>query len=404
MTDPIIILGAGQAGAALAAKLRALGCVEPIVILGAEPALPYQRPPLSKKYVAGELAFERLLIRAESWYPSEKIDVRLRADAVSISPGNQTVTLADGSALRYAKLAITTGARPRRLPAAIGGDLRHVFTMRDLADADAVAPLLTAGKRMLVVGGGYIGLEAAAVAASKGMQVTVIEMAERILQRVAAPMTSDYFRDLHGRHGVSIRESTGLARLVGDNGRLTGAELQDGTQLPADLAIVGIGIVPNDDLAGAAGLKVENGIFVDGFCRTSDPAIFAAGDCANFPWRGLRTRLESVQNAIDQAEHAAAAMLGAAGDYDPKPWFWSDQYDVKLQIAGLNRGYDATVLRPGKREQSQSVWYYRGERLIAVDAMNDALAYAFGKKILDAGKTIPQAAAADPATDLKSWA
>lgn len=403
MADPIIILGAGQAGAALAAKLRALGCAEPILILGEEPVPPYQRPPLSKKYVSGELEFERLLIRAASWYPAERIELRLNAHVAAISPQDRTITLADGTILRYAKLALTTGARPRLLPAAIGGDLDGVFAIRNLADADAIAPMLLREKRLLVIGGGYIGLEAAAVAAAKGLQVTVIEMAERILQRVAAPLTSDCFRDLHRRHGVDIRESTGLARLTGDAGRLTGAEFNDGTSLPADLAIVGIGVTPNDDLAKAAGLRIENGIWVDGQCRTSEPAIFAAGDCANFPWRGQRTRIESVQNAIDQAEHVAGAIMGVTADYDPKPWFWSDQYDVKLQIAGLNRGYDATVLRLGKRAGSQSVWYYAGDRLIAVDAMNDALAYAFGKKIIDAGKTIPKDAAADPATDLKSW-
>ena len=403
LADPIVIIGAGQSGASLAAKLRALGYAEAILMLGEEPVPPYQRPPLSKKYVSGELAFERLLIRAESWYLAERIDLRRDTRVVAVSPRERTVTLADGASLRYAKLALTTGASPRRLPASIGGDLNGVFTVRNLADADAIAPMLKAGRRLLVIGGGYIGLEAAAVAAAKGLEVTVIEMAERILQRVAASMTSDYFRDLHRRHGVDILESTGLARLTGEAGRLTGAELNNGTRLPADLAIVGIGVAPNDDLAKSAGLKAENGIWVDGQCRTSDPEIYAAGDCANFPWRGERTRIESVQNAIDQAEHAAAAMLGAAADYDPKPWFWSDQYDVKLQIAGLNRGYDRTVLRPGKRPQSQSVWYFQGDRLIAVDAMNDALSYAFGKKIIEAGKTIPNETAADPAADLKNW-
>jgi 3-phenylpropionate/trans-cinnamate dioxygenase ferredoxin reductase subunit len=209
---------------------------------------------------------------------------------------------------------------------------------------------------------------------------------------------------LHRRHGVDIREKTGLTRLVGTAGRVTGAELADGTRLEVDLAIVGIGILPNDELAKAAGLAVDGGIVVDGQCRSSVADIYAAGDCASFPWRGLPTRLESVQNAVDQAEHAAAAMLGATAAYDPAPWFWSDQYDVKLQIAGLNRGYDTVVLRPGKREFAQSVWYFRGETLLAVDAMNDALAYGFGKKMLEAGKTLPQSVAADPAGDLKAWA
>ncbi|HEY8016372.1 MAG TPA: FAD-dependent oxidoreductase, partial [Dongiaceae bacterium] len=311
---------------------------------------------------------------------------------------------ADGSELRYAKLVLTTGARPRRLPASVGGDLAGVFTIRNLADVDSLAPALVPGKTMLVVGGGYIGLEAAAVGAAKGLQVVLIEMAPRILQRVACHFTADYFRDLHGRHGVVIRESAGLRELLGADGRLTGALMADGSLIEADLAVIGIGITPNDDLAQGAGLAVENGISVDGSCRSSAPEIFAAGDCANFPWRGQRTRLESVQNAVEQAEHAATAMLGASGDYDPVPWFWSDQYDVKLQIAGLNRGYDDAVLRPGKRAGSQSVWYFAGDRLIAVDSKNDALAYAFGKKIIESGRTIPKVVAADPAADLKSWA
>jgi 3-phenylpropionate/trans-cinnamate dioxygenase ferredoxin reductase component len=403
MADPIIVIGAGQAGASLVAKLRALGYGGSLLLLGDEPVLPYQRPPLSKKYMSGEFTVDRLLIRAPSWYEEQKVETRLSAPVSAILPRDRLVALSDGSMLRYSKLALTTGSRPRSLPDASGGNLAGVFTVRGLADADTIMPIFLPGKKLLVIGGGYIGLEAAAVASTKGLDVTLIEMADRILQRVAAPMTSDYFRALHTRHGVAIREATGLDALVGKEGRLVGARLKDGSGLDADLAIVGIGIHPNDGLAADAGLIVENGIHVDGQCRTSDPDIFAAGDCASFSWRGIRTRLESVQNAVEQAEHAAAAMLGAAGDYDPVPWFWSDQYDVKLQIAGLNRGYTDTVLRPGKRELSQSVWYYRGEELIAVDAMNDALAYGIGKKVLEARRSIPKAAVGDPSVELKTW-
>ena len=403
MTDPIVIVGAGQAGAALAAKLRALGYAGPLALIGEEPVLPYQRPPLSKKYVSRELEFDRLLVRPPAWYGEQRIDLHLNSAVAALNPAEKTVALRDGTVLRYAKLALTTGARPRRLPPEIGGDLAGVFTIRSVADADAIAPRLQPGKRMLVIGGGYIGLEAAAVARTKGMEVTIIEVAERILQRVAAQPTADYFRALHRKHGVTILESTALARLTGEGGRLTGTELKDGTHLPADLAIVGIGILPNDDLARAAGLSVDSGIVVDGQCRTSAPDIYAAGDCARFPWRGEPTRLESVQNAIDQAEHAAAAMLGEQRDYNPVPWFWSDQYDVKLQIAGLNRGYTDCVLRPGKREGSASVWYCRDDTLIAVDAMNDALSYGIAKKVLEAGRSIPKAMAADSAADLKPF-
>lgn len=401
MTAPIILLGAGQASASCAAKLRMLGYDGPLTIVGDEPAAPYQRPPLSKKYVSGELALERLFIRPLTWYAEQKIELRLGTRATRLQAPEHKLILANGAELPFAKLLLATGSRPRTLPAEIGGSLDNVFTVRNLADADAIAPALVPGARLLVIGGGYIGLEAAAVAAQKGLDVTIIEMADRILQRVAAGPTSDFFRTLHQAHGVTIRESTGLAELIGEGNRLTGARLKDGTVIPADLAIVGIGILPNDDLAQAAGIAVDGGILVDGQCRTSAPDIFAAGDCANFSWQGQRTRLESVQNAIDQGEHAALCLLGQAPDYDPMPWFWSDQYDVKLQIAGLNRGYDSTILRPGKRALSQSIWYFRGDTLIAIDAMNDALAYALGKKMLESGKPVTKAAIADPGSDLK---
>lgn len=402
MTDPIVIVGAGQAGVALAAKLRALGYADRLILIGDEKVPPYQRPPLSKKYVSGELEVERLLIRSRDWYAEQNVELRLEQRVTALSPQAHELTLSDGSHLGYSKLALTSGARPRNLPAEIGGTLPGVVTIRGLADADAIMPLLRTDMRLVVVGGGYIGLEAAAVTAAKGIQVTVLEAAERILQRVASAETSTYFRELHGRHGVIVREATALDRLTAQDGRVAAVVLKDGTVLPADLVIVGIGVLPNDDLAREAGLLVENGITVDGHGRASDPDIFAAGDCANFPWQGQRTRLESVQNAIEQAEHAAAAMLGATEHYNPVPWFWSDQYDVKLQIAGLNRGYDQVVVRPGKRPGSQSVWYYRQGVLIAVDAMNDALAYAFGKKALESGKAISPAQAADPTVDLKA--
>ncbi|MEE4346957.1 MAG: FAD-dependent oxidoreductase, partial [Paracoccaceae bacterium] len=257
------------------------------------------------------------------------------------------------------------------------------------------------GRRALIVGGGYIGLEAAAVAAKRGLQVTLVKMADRILQRVAAPETSDYFRALHQSHGVTIREGVGLDRLLGE-GHVTGARLSDGTELDVDLVIVGVGIAPATALAEAAGLEIENGIKVDARGQTSDPAIWAAGDCASFPWKAARIRLESVPNAIDQAECVAENIMGAGRDYVAKPWFWSDQYDVKLQIAGLNAGYDRTVVRPGDKPGSQSVWYFRGDALLAVDAMNDPRAYMIGKRLVEAGQSPSPAAVADPDMPLKS--
>ncbi|MEM7188264.1 MAG: FAD-dependent oxidoreductase, partial [Pseudomonadota bacterium] len=305
-----------------------------------------------------------------------------------------------GETLEYDHLALTTGSVPRRLPAAIGGDLDGVYEVRGLADVDAMEPEFAEGKRALVIGGGYIGLEAAAVASKLGVSVVLVEMADRILQRVAAPETSDYFRALHTSHGVDVREGTGLVRLTGD-GRVSGAELSDGTTLEIDFAIVGVGISPGSALAEAAGLEIDNGIKTDEMGRTSDPSIWAAGDCASLPFRGERIRLESVQNAIDQAEAVAANILGAGTPYVPKPWFWSDQYDIKLQIAGLNTGYDRVVVRAGEKEGAVSHWYYCGDELRAVDAMNDARNYMIGKRLIEGGKSPTPDVIADPATDMK---
>ncbi|MEM9100416.1 MAG: FAD-dependent oxidoreductase [Pseudomonadota bacterium] len=399
MSDRIVVVGAGQAAASLVAKLRAEGHDGPITVIGAEQAYPYQRPPLSKKYLLGEMETERLYLRPESWYRENAVETRLGVPVQAIDRAAQEVVLED-ERLSYSQLALTTGSAPRRLPAAIGGDFGGVFLVRDLADVDQMAPDFTEGRRVLIIGGGYIGLEAAAVAASKGLQVTVVEMAERILQRVAAPATSDFIRALHISHGVEIREGVGLDRLEGE-GRVSRAILTDGSALEIDFAIVGIGIAPESGLAEAAGLEIENGIKVDGFSRTSDPLIYAAGDCASFPYRGTRIRLESVPNAIDQGENAALNMLGREEEYIAKPWFWSDQYDMKLQIAGLNAGWEETITRPGAKAGTQSVWYYKGDQLLAVDAMSDARAYMIGKRVIEAGKTLPKSDVADPEVKLK---
>ena len=275
-----------------------------------------------------------------------------------------------------------------------------VYTVRTLADVDAMKPEFAPGKRLVIVGGGYIGLEAAAVAAKLGLDVTVLEMAPRILQRVASPETSDYFRALHTAHGVRIMESTGLDRLLGD-ARVTGVRLASGQEIPADFVIVGVGVLPGTALAEAAGLAIENGIKTDEYGRTSDPDIWSAGDCASFPWKGGRLRLESVGNAIEQAELVADSILGAGAPYVAHPWFWSDQYDTKLQIAGLNTGYDRIVTR-GPEGEAVSFWYYCGDTLLAVDAMNDPRAYMVGKRLIEMGKSPDPAAIIDPATQLKA--
>ena len=396
----IIVVGAGQAGASLVAKLRTEGFDGQITLIGEETAPPYQRPPLSKAYLMGEMELSRLYLRPESFYTDQNISLRLGAHVDSIDPANKTLTV-NGETLAYDQLALTTGSTPRHLPAAIGGALGGVYVVRGLDDVDAMAPEFEAGRHVLIVGGGYIGLEAAAVAAQKGLKVTLVEMADRILQRVASPETSDYFRALHTSHGVKILEATGLKHLTGE-GRVTAAELSDGTQLAVDFVIIGIGIAPATALAETAGLTLDNGIMTDAQGRTSDPNIWAAGDCASAPYRGTRIRLESVPNAIDQAEVVAQNMMGKDVNYIAKPWFWSDQYDVKLQIAGLNTGYDHIVTRKGDKEGAVSFWYYKGPALLAVDAANDPRAYMIGKRLIEAGKSPKPEEISNPVTDLKS--
>ena len=394
----VVVIGAGQAGASCVAKLRNGGFEGKITLIGAEPCPPYQRPPLSKGYLLGDMTLERLFLRPEAFYADQGIALKTDCRVTAIDPEARVLSTTEGE-VAYDELVLATGSLPRRLPAAIGGDLVGVFTVRDLADVDAMAPRFSKGAKVLIVGGGYIGLEAAAVAAKLGLEVTLVEMADRILQRVAAPETSDYFRALHEGHGVTLREGVGLERLLGE-GHVTGARLSDGTEIAADFVITGVGIEPDITLAKAAGIEIDNGIKVDAQGRTSVPGIWAAGDCTSFPYRGGRIRLESVPNAIDQAEVVAENILGAGKEYIAKPWFWSDQYDVKLQIAGLNAGYDRVITRLG--EGSASFWYYLGDTLLAVDAANDPRGYMVGKRLIEAGKSPDPALIADPDTDLKA--
>jgi 3-phenylpropionate/trans-cinnamate dioxygenase ferredoxin reductase subunit len=396
--DHIIVVGAGQAGAAVVARLRALGYAGALTLVGEEPAPPYQRPPLSKAYLLGDMAAERLWLRSAEFYGEQKITLRLGVPVTAIDAVARTVTLG-GEVLGYSDLVLTTGSIPRTLPAAIGGDLPGVYTVRTLADVDAMRSEFAPGRRVVIVGGGYIGLEAAAVARKMGLEVTVLEMAPRILQRVAAPETSDFFRKLHSDRGVTILEDTRLDRILG-TARVSGVRLKDDRELPADFVIAGVGIVPQTALAEAAGVAIENGIRTDARGQTSDPHIWSAGDCASFPHQGGRLRLESVGNAIDQAEVVAENIMGAEVDYAAKPWFWSDQYECKLQIAGLNTGYD-TIITRGSEGEAVSFWYFKGEALLSVDAMNDPRAYMVGKRLIESGKSPLKAALTDPATVLK---
>jgi 3-phenylpropionate/trans-cinnamate dioxygenase ferredoxin reductase subunit len=395
----VVVIGAGQAGSSCVAKLRAEGFEGDITLVGGEAVPPYQRPPLSKAYLLGEMAEERLYLRPASFYADYDITLRLSTRATAIDAAAKTVTLENTEVLTYDHLVLTTGAHPRTLPSAIGGDLDNVFAVRDLADADAMAPAFTDGKTALIIGGGYIGLEAAAVATKRGVSITLVEMSERILQRVASPETSDFFRDLHTARGVNILEGVGLERLTGD-GAVTCAILTDRTELKIDFAVVGVGIMPATILAEGAGLTIDNGIATNAMGQTSDPAIWAAGDCASTPLNGQQIRIESVGNAIDQAEAVAKNIAGANTPYTPKPWFWSDQYDCKLQIAGLNVGYDAVHVR--LTGDARSHWYYKGNQLIAVDAMNDPRNYMVGKRLIEAGKSPTPAEITDPETDMKA--
>ncbi|MBR0751566.1 FAD-dependent oxidoreductase [Bradyrhizobium jicamae] len=396
----VVIVGAGQAGSSAALKLRALGFSGDIILIGDEPIAPYQRPPLSKAYLLGKTTAEALLIRPVSLYRDQSIDLRPGCRVDRILPHARRIETSTGS-LDYDHLVLATGARPLQLDASIGGALGNVFLLRSLEDVDRIRPAFVAGRRLLVVGGGYVGLEVAAVAAQAGLQVTLVEMADRILKRVACAETAAYFRALHARQGVRILEGTAVQRLEG-SGPITWAHLSDREDLATDLVVVGIGVKPDISLASGTGLDIDNGIKVDQFGRTSVEGIWGVGDCASFPHYGERIRLESVPHAIEQAETVAANICGAQKVYVAKPWFWSDQFHVKLQIAGLNTRYDRVVVRQDSRPDVASHWYFGGERLLAVDAMNDARSYMVAKRMIEAGISPDPEAVRDPTTDLGS--
>lgn len=399
----VVCIGAGQASLSCAVKLRERGYKGSIALIGDEPHLPYQRPPLSKKYLTGEMDKDRLLLRPPEWFRDHDVACLTGQRVTAIDRAAKTVTLASGSTLAYGRLLIATGCTPRRLPEAMTAGLAGIYTVRNISDIDALMPSFRPGARLVVTGGGYIGLEAASVAAKAGMTVTVLELANRILERVACTETAAYFDTLHRSHGVDIVCAARLERIEGRDGRIATAILADGSNFPCDVMIVGIGVAPNVALARDAGLAIDNGIAVDELGRTSDPDILAAGDCTSFPHADGRLRLESVPHAIAHGEAAALTILGEGKAYIAKPWFWSDQYDVKLQIAGLNHGYDQVVARGPDAGGGYSVWYYRGGRLIAVDAMNSAAAYMVGKRLIDGGLSVAPERVADPAADMKSW-
>ena len=380
-----IVIGAGQAGAEVISKLRDQGHEDRLVLIGQENYLPYQRPPLSKKYMAGEMTLERLFLRPKEFYTEKNVELHIGKSALRIDPDQQIVEFNDGN-LDYDHLVLATGSRPRDLPPYIGGKVKNLFTMRDLNDANSIGAFMKSGMRLLIVGGGYIGLEAAATARKFGVDVTLVEIEERILKRVAAKETSDYIRSLHISNGVKIKEAVGLGKLEIADDKVLSASLTDGSDINVDFVIVGIGITPNTELAEGANLKINNGIFINDKCQTSVSNIYAAGDCTSFKYKDTLVRLESVGNAIDQATIVAQNIMKQNTNYIPKPWFWSDQYDLKLQIAGLNTGYDDVVVRKGKNKQV-SHWYFKGQSLLAVDALNDPRCYMIGKRLIEENKS-----------------
>lgn len=384
----VIIVGAGQGGGETAQRLRQGGFSGDITLIGEEPYAPYQRPPLSKAYLKGDLSMDRLLLRPRSVYAEENISFLSPLKAVWIDRANRKVRVEGGRELPYDVLVLATGARPRRLPL-VGADLDGVHLFRTAADVDALRPRFTPGAKLVVVGAGYIGLEVAAVARQCGLSVTVIETAVRPLARVTSPEVAGFFLDEHTRHGVRFVLGGQPALICGEE-HVTGVRLADGAEIDADLVIAGIGVTPETTLAQQSGLTVEDGVVTDRQCRTSDPAIFAIGDCARRPMvhYGERpVRLESVHNAVEGAKIVAATILGQT-HAEEAPWFWSDQYDLKLQIAGLFQGYDHIVFRGVMADRAFAAFYYRGDTLIAVDAVNRPGEYLGAKMLIQTGRTV----------------
>jgi 3-phenylpropionate/trans-cinnamate dioxygenase ferredoxin reductase subunit len=385
MTDTILIAGGGHAAGQTIVSLRQGGFGGRLVMAGEEPYLPYQRPPLSKKFLAGEVEVDRLLLRHGQFYAEHGVDVRLGTRVNRIDRAAQTASLSDGETVAYRALVLATGSQVRRV-ALPGAELHGVHYLRTIADVEAIREGFRPGASLVVVGAGYIGLEVAAVAVAHGLHVTVVELAERVMARIDAPVVSDFFARVHRDAGVAIRCGTGVSAFRG-NGRVRAVVTSGGEELPADLVIVGVGVLPTVDLARDAGLPCENGIVVDEYCRTADPHILAVGDCTNHPnpLLGQRLRLESVHNAQEQAKTAAATILGRLEAYAQVPWFWSDQYDLKLQIVGLSSGADQTVVRGDPDSRTFAAFFLAGGRLTAVYAINSPREFMLSKRLIAAG-------------------
>ena len=404
MSETIAIVGAGQAAGQAAQSLRQRGFTGHIVIIGDEPFVPYQRPPLSKKFLAGEMELERLCIKPAHFYSDHDIQLLLATRVTAIQPDTRRLQLSNGKTLGYDKLLLTTGSRVRKLSIP-GSDLAGIHYLRNIADVQAIQKNFRAGARLVIVGAGYIGLEVAAVAVTHGIDVTVLETETRAMNRVVAPEVSAFFHKLHADAGVKI-EFGRRVKAFGGTDAVTEVICADGSVVPADLCIVGIGIIPNTELAEAAGITCDNGILVDEFAATNQPGICAAGDCTRHPNKLLNVnlRLESVHNALEQAKTAAATLCGEQLPYAQIPWFWSDQYNVKLQIVGISSGYDELIIRGEPESQSFAAFYLKDRQLLAVDAINCPREFMLGKKLIPAKACFDPAKLANSSVDFKSLA
>jgi len=402
MTGTIVVVGASHAAVQAIDTLHREGHDGPIILVGDESEPPYNRPPLSKKYFTGELARERLQLRSGQFYQQGATSMRLGVRATAIDRAAQRLRLSDGGELEWDKLLLCVGSRARRLGVP-GADLPGIHYLRTIADVDAIRASLEGARRLVVVGAGYIGLEAAASARHLGLEVTVLEAADRPMQRVVCPALSEFYRVRHEREGVPIHCNVAVNGFTGE-GRVRSVVCGE-QEFPADVVITGVGIAPDVTLAAAAGLKCDNGIWVDESCRTSDPNVYAAGDCTNHPsvHYGRRIRLESVDNAVEQGRVAGASLCGKDARHDHVPWFWSDQYDVKLQIVGLSQGHDETVVRGDPATGHFAIYYLLQGELIAVDAVNSPKDFMSGRRWIAERRHPDPMKLADPGVDLKSF-
>jgi 3-phenylpropionate/trans-cinnamate dioxygenase ferredoxin reductase subunit len=406
MTVPVAaIVGAGQAGFQVAASLRQEGFAGRILLIGDEPVLPYQRPPLSKSYLAGQSGVDDLWLRPADYYAKQQIDLVYGDAVAAIDRERRRLRMASGREISWDHLVLATGARFRPLPVA-GAELDGVLPLRTLSDADVLRRRLDEAREVVVIGAGFIGLEFAAVAIAHGADVHILEITHHPMGRVVSEPTSRFFTEAHIRWGAKISLGTGVARILGAKGRVTGVETTGGRRLPADLVLICVGVIPNAELAQEAGLEVENGIVVGEYLASSDPVISAIGDCANFPtpFAASRVRLESVQNAVDQGRCVAARLAGRPEPYEKVPWFWSDQGDLKLQIAGITAGHDLSVARGNPADGHFSIFCFRGGRLIGVESVNQTADHVVARRLLAGEPGLLPEQAADGNYDLRAHA